>query len=285
MANTKVAFPELMRAIEVVYKLRDPVNGCPWDLKQTHHSLLKYLIEESYEFISAAEDSDFLHMEEELGDVLLQILLHCKIGEENKTLSLEGASKQLADKLIRRHPHVFGDDKDNKNVNLTSDDVLAKWKDIKKEEKNEINPDNTFISKIDKAYLNFPALFSAEKIGKKTNEIKFDWKNYQEVLAVAESEWSEFKDELKNISNNDLETQKKLMEEEFGDLLFSMAQLGRHLKINSEEALRAANRKFIRRFQKMEELIFNNKKNIDSMDQMEMDQYWNEVKKLEKLKA
>ena len=217
--------------VTIVNKLRDPDTGCPWDLKQTHLSLLKYLIEESYEYIHAVESGSTKKMEEELGDVLLQILLHTKIAEEQKNFSLESISKVLSEKLIRRHPHVF-----EKKESIEAEQVVKNWNKIKEKEQND---NKTEKHRIDPGYLSFPALFSANKIGEKTNKIKFDWKNHTEVVGVVESEWTELKTELESKSIN-----KERVEEELGDLLFSIAQLSRHLDIGPENALRMANKKF-----------------------------------------
>jgi len=263
---------EFSRLVDVIEKLRDPVDGCPWDLKQTHESLIKYLIEESYEYIHAAEANDQGKMCEELGDVLLQVVLNAVVARQNGTFNIDDVCKEISDKLIRRHPHVF------KTVNkeIDADGVVARWQEIKKEEKGP----GEITYRIDPTYLSFPALFSANKIGKKTNEIKFDWKNFEEVAQVVEGEWQELQAELKH----DVKVNKEKIEDELGDLLFSLAQLGRHLDIDPENALRKANKKFLRRFNKMEELITEAGENLEEMNQMEMDVYWGKVKKIEKAK-
>ena len=261
---------EFSRLVDVIEKLRDPKDGCPWDLKQTHDSLLKYLIEESYEFLHAAEAKDDEKMCEELGDVLLQIVLHSVVARQRGTFTIDDVCKGIADKIVRRHPHVFKE----VNKDITADGVVEKWQEIKKEEKGS----NSVHYRIDPTYLTFPALFSANKIGKKTNEIKFDWKDYKDVAGVVEGEWGELKEELKQ----DIIQNKDRIEDELGDILFSLAQLGRHLDIDPENALRRANKKFLRRFNKMEELIAEAGENLEQMNQMEMDVYWGKVKKLEK---
>ncbi|MBP5297084.1 MAG: nucleoside triphosphate pyrophosphohydrolase [Bacteriovoracaceae bacterium] len=261
-----MALAQMQRLVGVVKQLRDPDHGCPWDKEQTHQSLLKFLLEESYEFIQATEDQQIGQMEEELGDVLLQILLHCAIGEEQKEFSLESVAKVLADKLIRRHPHVFKEDMRG----ITSEQVVQNWGEIKKQEHQAQNA-----SAIDPKELRFPALSAAYKIGKRTHAIKFDWASAQEVEAVVASEWQEFKAALQ-------ENNKAHLTEEMGDLLFSLAQLARHLKIDPEEALRLANQKFMRRFQKMEQLIQQDQQSLSAMNQAQMDVYWNKVKEQER---
>ncbi len=260
---------ELSKLTQVVKKLRDPKEGCPWDLKQTHNSLLKYLIEESYEFIHATEEGKVKDMEEELGDILLQILLHTTIGEEKKSFTLESVAKTLKEKLIRRHPHVFED----KNTNINISEVVTNWDQIKKEErkeKGEKEEETTIKNRV----LHLPSLSSAYQIGKATQKMKFDWDDASQVLYKVEEEWQELKEEL---TPHKLKN-KNAIEEELGDFLFSTAQLARHLNIDPEQALRQANKKFLKRFRSMELLIIEDKKNILEMNQKEMDYYWDQAK-------
>lgn len=259
--------PELERCIEVIEKLRHPTKGCPWDLEQTHDSLLKYLIEESYEFIEATELKDPKMMEEELGDVLLQVILHATIADQAKNFNLESVAKILADKMIRRHPHVFGA---NNNEGLTSSKVLENWQEIKKQEKGEKK------YSIDTKLLSNPALESAYKIGKKSTTVNFDWEDYYQVMSKVEEEWQEVKEELPPGGKFD----KERVKEEIGDLLFSVAQLARHLDINPEESLRNANRKFIKRFQKVEDKVKSQGKTLEKTPQSELEEIWVQVKKL-----
>lgn len=255
---------ELINLIEIVRKLRDPDNGCPWDIKQTHKTLTKFMIEEAFEFVSAVESDNSNEMQEELGDVLLQVLLHSIIAEEKNIFNLESVSKVLADKLIRRHPHVFGDTKVG-----SIEDVKKNWEEIKKQEKGDKQ------RLIDSNLLNFPALSSANKIGKKTNKIGFDWEDHNQVVYKVEEEWQELKEELVSFEQRNHDR----ISEEVGDFLFSTAQLARHLGICPEECLRKANKKFINRFHKMENLIEQDGKDINEMNQMEMDEYWGQVKR------
>jgi MazG family protein len=263
-----MSYPNFEKMVEVISMLRHPTKGCPWDLKQTHKSLLRFLIEESYEYLDAVESDNYELMEEELGDVLLQVILHCVIAQESSHFDIESVSKVLADKMIRRHPHVFEDPE------IAKDEAQVKenWEKIKGQEKADKDQRH-----IDKSYLAFPALFSAYKIGKKTNKINFDWPNAKEVLEKVEEEFEELKEEV----NKEFITQERIAEE-MGDFLFSAAQLARHLGVEPEEALRSANRKFIRRFTQMEDLIHEDNKRVVDMTQLEMDKYWNKVKKVEK---
>lgn len=260
---------------DVISCLRHPQDGCPWDLKQTHETLLKYLLEESYEFIEAVENKDPKKMEEEIGDVLMQVLLHAQLGTETKSFDIESISQKLTEKLIRRHPHVF----ENKNAQISAEEVLINWEKIKNEEKlREEGLQNNY--SIKDSVLNAPPLISAIKIGEKTNEIKFDWDSYAQVVYKVEEEWQELKEEL--TPNRTLN--KEAVFEELGDLLFSVAQLARHLEISPHDALRSANKKFLKRFCSMEDLITKNGKKIKEMNQEEMDIYWNQAKFNEKNK-
>lgn len=256
---------QLKRCIQVIKALRDPKSGCPWDLEQTHKSLLKYLIEESYEFLEAVEKEDHESMEEELGDILLQVLLHSTIAEEKKYFNLESVAEKLADKIIRRHPHVF-----DKNISqLSIDEVIKNWEKIKKEEKNKKE------YSITEKYLHSPSLESAYRIGKKSTELNFDWDNHHQVLEKVEEELQEVKSEL--VFGNTVN--KSRVKEEIGDLLFSVAQLARHLDINPEECLREANKKFISRFRGIEDILVSSGKNIKEISRERMEELWIEVKK------
>jgi len=260
---------------DIITELRDPVHGCPWDLKQTHESLLKYLLEESYEFIEAVEEKDPKKMEEEIGDVLMQVLLHSQLGSERGEFDIESVSAKLSEKLIRRHPHVF----EYKNTKIDADQVLVNWEKIKLEEKAR---EAGLVShhRISSSVLNAPPLISAMKIGKKTNELKFDWSDYTQVVYKVEEEWQELKEEL----TPHREINRAATFEELGDLLFSVAQLARHLDMDPHDALRAANKKFLRRFHAMEDLMLKAKVKLEDMNQDQMDVYWNQAKVNEKTK-
>lgn len=260
--------PELNRCIEVIRKLRHPTEGCPWDLEQTHKTLLKYLIEETYEFVEATEKDDPKLMEEELGDVLLQVLLHSTIAAEKGKFNLESVAKALADKIVRRHPHVFKPTE--QPVRISSQEVVNTWQEIKKQEKSEKR------YAIDTKYLQAPALESAYKIGKKSTTVNFDWDDYYQVVAKVEEEWQEVKEELPPGGRYD----SRRVKEEIGDLLFSVAQLARHLDLNPEDCLRDANRKFIQRFQKVEDAVRSEGKTLEEMPQTELEKIWVKVKKL-----
>lgn len=260
--------------LDVIAELRHPEHGCPWDLKQTHESLLKYLLEESYEFIEAVEEKDPKKMEEEIGDVLMQVLLHAQMGSEAGSFDIQSISAKLSEKLIRRHPHVF----ENNQTKIDADQVMVNWEKIKLEEKAREAQATHY--RISSSLLNAPPLMAATKIGKKTNELKFDWSDYTQVVYKVEEEWQELKEEL----TPHREMNQAAVFEELGDLLFSVAQLARHLDMDPHEALRAANKKFLRRFQAMEDLMLKQKVKLEDMNQDQMDVYWNQAKVNEKSK-
>ncbi len=265
---------EFNRLIGIIKQLRDPTKGCPWDLKQTHKSLTRYIIEETYEFVAAVDESDPKKMEEEIGDVLLQVLLHTQIGSETKAFDFESSCKVLADKLTYRHPHVFNNS-DNKFDGIEPDQVKINWEQLKKQEKLKNNDQQTH--EIDERFLIFPALSSANKIGEKSTKVNFDWQNHQQVAQQVEEEWDELKSEL-NASKKEYDSKK--VQEELGDLMFSIVQLSRHLKMDPEETLRMANRKFVNRFKAMEDLIKKENKEFSDFSSKEMEHFWKKAKKI-----
>lgn len=274
--NKNPAKSKFEQLVNVIAELRHPEHGCPWDLKQTHESLLKYLLEESYEFVEAVEEKDQKKMEEEIGDVLMQVLLHAQMGSEKGQFDIESVSAKLTEKLIRRHPHVF----ENNQTKIDADQVLINWEKIKQEEKAR---EEGMVShhRISSSVLNAPPLMAAMKIGKKTNDLKFDWDDYSQVLYKVEEEWQELKEEL----TPHREINRDGVFEEMGDLLFSIAQLARHLNMDPHDALRSANKKFLRRFHAMEDLMLAKDAKMEDMDQKQMDVYWNQAKVNEKSKS
>jgi len=211
MTNTK-------KLENIIKKLRDPNEGCPWDIKQTHDTLLPYLLEEAYEVVDAINNKDSDDIKEELGDLLLQILLHTSMQEEKGSFKLQDVIDILCEKLIRRHPHVF-----KKKVKLTDKELKQQWKDIKIKEGKINDQDNPFYS-LNKSQ---PALLQALQVSLISKDLKFDWDDYKGPLNKVKEELSEVIEE-KDKNNSD---QLKI-EEEIGDLLFSVVNLSRHLKVN-----------------------------------------------------
>ena len=263
-----MAQTEFEQLVQVVKALRDPETGCPWDLKQDHKSLLTFLFEESFEFKEAVETMDYDHMQEEIGDVLLQVILHSQLASEKNQFDIEDVARGIKEKIVRRHPHVFDNPAGEK---ITEAQVKERWDDIKAHEKQDLD----YKRAIKKKVLNAPSLTSAYEIGKKTQILNFDWENAQQVAYKVEEEWQELKEELMPSKIN-----KERVAEELGDFLFSAAQLARHLHLDPEEILRNANKKFLKRFYKMEDLVKADSKELENMTQTELDVYWNEVKRL-----
>ncbi|WP_431802045.1 nucleoside triphosphate pyrophosphohydrolase [Halobacillus andaensis] len=251
---------QFFRLREVIRDLRGP-GGCPWDRKQTHESLRKYLIEEAYEFIDAVNRQDDDHMVEELGDVLLQVMLHSQIGEDEGYFTVDDVISSVTDKMIRRHPHVFGD----AHVN-DAEDVLSNWDEIKKTEKGK-QPESLLGS----VPGSFPALLQAEELQKKASKVGFDWDDVELVLAKVEEEWQEFI-EAKQAGD------REEMEKEFGDWLFAIANAARHYKINGETALQRTNQKFRDRFSSMERQAGKLNRTLDGYSLEEMEQLWVQAK-------
>ncbi len=246
----------LEKLVSLVSALRAE-NGCPWDKQQTHVSLRPNMVEEAYEAIDAINSEDMDNLKEELGDVLLQVLLHSQIASEEKAFDIEDVAKGLHDKLIRRHPHVFGDQKVN-----SAEDALKSWDNIKKEEKKYRKSAMDGISKSQSA------LMSAQKISKKAIKCGFEWPNEQSLYDCVYSEIKEFKeasDEKDNVH----------MEDELGDILFAVVNLARWNKIDAEQALIKANTKFMTRFRKMEEL---STKPLEEYSFDEYDALWKQAK-------
>ena len=264
-----MAYPELENAIRVINKLRDPQGGCPWDLSQTHETLLRYLIEESYEYVEAVEVNDTAMMCEEIGDVLLQVLLHSRIAEQAGRFNLEDVARRLATKIVHRHPHVFGEQTEQ---GLTPEQVKERWEVIKLEENKAKR------SAIPYKLMHNPALRTAHLIGVASGKVAFDWEDHRQVMHKVEEEWQELKDELPPGGHFD----KARVADEMGDLLFSMAQLARHLGVDPEEALRNGNKKFLKRFHMVEKLAEENGQVMGQMTSQEMEALW--VKAKEKTK-
>ena len=251
-------YPQMERLIGIIATLRSE-NGCQWDREQTHKSLRSNMLEEAYEAVDAIDDENIENLKEELGDVLLQVVLHAQIAKDNKEFDIEDVAKELSDKLIHRHPHVFG----NQKVNST-DEILANWDKLKKEEKTYRKSVMDGISKSQSA------LMSAQKISKKAVKTGFEWPSIESLKDCIKSEYSEF-EEAVGMQNPDL------MEDEMGDIFFATVNLARWYKIDAEQALLKANKKFIKRFKKMEELAT---KPLEDYSFEEYDKLWKQAKLL-----
>ncbi|MDQ0228515.1 bifunctional methyltransferase/pyrophosphohydrolase YabN [Metabacillus niabensis] len=264
--NQEILYHQFSEFRKIIAKLRGP-NGCPWDKEQTHQSLKRYLIEECYELIEAIEEEDIDHMIEELGDVLLQVVLHAQIGEDEGMFSINDVIKEVADKMVRRHPHVFGD----MTINST-DDVLSNWDKIKQGEKGGLET-SSILDHVSKA---LPALSRAYQLQKKAAKVGFDWPVIEETWEKVKEEITEFEMELKQDANG-----KNAMQE-FGDVLFALINVGRYYNIEPEEALISTNRKFYNRFRYIETKALESGKSLQDMSLEEMDHFWDEAKKIDK---
>ena len=251
-------YPNLERLIEIIKILRSE-NGCAWDREQTHSSLRRNMLEEAYEAVDAIDDNDMKHLKEELGDVLLQVVLHSQIASEENEFCIEDVAKEISDKLVRRHPHVFG----NVEVNGT-DDIIHNWEEIKKLEKQHRKSVMDGVSRAQSA------LMSAQKMSKKAVGVGFEWSNEEMLWDCYNSEIQEFKDAIKNKDWQNAE-------EELGDILFATVNIARWHKIDAEQALIIANKKFMKRFRKMEEI---SEKELDKLSFEEYDELWRRAKKM-----
>jgi len=255
---------EFDRLVKIVARLRAP-DGCPWDREQTNRSILSCLLDESYEFFEAVDENDPAKMREELGDILLQVVLHAQITSESTSdgaFDIEDVSRDIADKLIRRHPHVFGDASAS-----TSSEVIRNWERIKKSEYGEERR-KYMTDDIPEA---LPALFRAEKMQRRVAQVGFDWSETAPVLDKVEEEFGEFREALES---GDAEH----AEEELGDIIFALVNVGRHSKISAENALRVATKKFEKRFRYVEDRFREQGRDMKGATLEEMDRYWEESK-------
>ena len=249
--------------LETVARLRSP-KGCPWDKVQTHKTLKRYLIEEAYEAIDAIDKNDSEHLMEELGDVLLQVALHAQIAKENKKFSFDDIVNHINKKMISRHPHVFSD-----TVLKTPEDVMVNWEIIKKQEKSQRK------DIFDGVPNSLPALLKALKISKKVVKEGFEWEHEKDLWRAFEKEIQEFK---KAIKSNDKIDQT----EELGDLLFMVVNLARWYKIEPEDTLNMAIKKFINRYKKVKQKLASQNKEVKELSSSKLNKIWKTIKKEEK---
>ncbi len=258
-----MAGKEFERLVSIMEKLRGE-NGCPWDRKQTLDSLVSYLLEETYEVVDAIKNKDYASLKEELGDLLLQVVFQAQIAKEKGLFDIEDVIKGINEKLIRRHPHVFGD-KSFKD----SDEVLLNWETMKKEEKKKT-------SILDGVPSHLPALLRAYELQERARRVGFDWEKTEEVMQKIEEEWREFKEAYS-------EGDRDKMEEELGDLLFAIVNLARFIGVNPEIALHSINEKFRRRFLYIENKAREKNRPLSSFTLEEMESWWEEAKRREVL--
>jgi len=263
--NTKTS-NAFLRLVEIMDDLREK---CPWDKKQTIQSLRQMTIEETYELADAITEGDWKGIKEELGDLLLHIVFYAKIGSEQKQFELDEVINDICEKLIARHPHIYSDIKVN-----DAEDVKRNWEKLKLKEGKK--------SVIGGVPQSLPATVKAMRLQEKAKQVGFEWDNKEQVWEKVEEEINELKAAVGNlesgVGSQDSEKLQKAVEEEFGDIVFSLINYARFLHIDAENALEMTNKKFIHRFTQMEEKAMQSGKNLDSMTLEEMDAIWNTIK-------
>lgn len=247
---------QTQRLLEVVHDLR---TKCPWDKKQTHKTLIPYLLEEAYETVDAIHSGKSEPFREELGDLLLQVALHAELASERKGFGFEDVARTIADKMVRRHPHIYADAKFG-----SAKDHQKRWTELKAKEK----PKRSLLEGIPRA---LPGLQLAQRYGEIAASVGFDWSDADQVLAKVKEELGELEEELKGGT-------KRAAELELGDLLFTLANLARHLELNAEVAMKKATEKFAARFKKLEDLKRREGKALADCTAEELDLQWNKIK-------
>jgi nucleoside triphosphate diphosphatase len=253
--------------LAIMRRLRDPDGGCPWDLEQTFATIAPYTIEEAYEVAAAIEAGDFAHLKEELGDLLLQVVFHARMAEERGLFAFSDVVRAIADKMIRRHPHVFGGGK----AIASADTQTVAWEEHKRRER-AAKPASE--GRLDGVPAALPALMRAVKLQARAAEVGFDWPSAVTVT-------DKIAEEARELAEAD-PADRGHVEEEFGDLLFAVANLARHLKIDPETALRAANAKFVRRFKVIEDGLRTRGRTPEDATLEEMEALWQAAKAAEK---
>jgi MazG family protein len=255
--------------LRLMARLRGP-GGCPWDREQTLESLRPYLIEETYEVLEAMERRDWAHLPEELGDLQLQIVFQAQIASEEGHFTMEDVLERISDKLVRRHPHVFGSESLG-----TAGEVVHRWEEIKQQEKRRGRPENSAASEagalLDAVPATQPALVEAEQLSKRAAKVGFDWERLQDVVEKIHEESRELVQARESLEADQIE-------DEVGDLFFTLVNLARRLKVSPELALKRANRKFRRRFGHVEEGLRKRGKTPASSDLAEMEELWQQAK-------
>ncbi|KTB73246.1 MULTISPECIES: nucleoside triphosphate pyrophosphohydrolase [Pseudomonas] len=264
--------------LNLMARLRDPQSGCPWDLKQTYASIVPHTLEEAYEVADAIEQGDLDHLKGELGDLLFQVVFYAQLAKEEGRFEFDDVIDGITRKLLRRHPHVFPTGElyaPAETPRLTDEQVNQRWDEIKAEERAEKSGAPEQLSLLDDVPVALPALSRAAKLQKRASQVGFDW---PAALPVVDKVREELDEILEAMVDNDAEG----IAEEVGDLLFSVVNLARHLKVDPETALRSANSKFDRRFRFIEQALRHIQRPIESCTLEEMDALWGEAKRQEK---
>lgn len=269
------------RVVEIMARLRAP-DGCPWDRKQTHDSLKPYLLEETYEVLETIDRGDEAGLKEELGDVLLQVLFHAQIAAERGTFTIEDVADRLGEKLVGRHPHVFGPRGEGGPTG--AEEVVARWEAIKRDERRQSGRPESALDGVPKT---LPALLRAYQVQARASRVGFDWTKGEEVLAKVEEEILELREALGAPAREGRDAAgarrppDDRVEAEFGDILFALVNLSRFLRVNPEEALRKATNRFVERFLYIEAAAAKAGRKIEDLALAEMDALWEEAKRRE----
>ena len=248
---------------KIVHILRDPIDGCPWDIKQNYKSLAPYSIEEAYELVNAIEKNDISEIKNELGDLLLQVILISQIASENDSFTFDDVAEAISEKIIRRHPQIF--DKDYNKDDLPHDS----WERIKNLETLSKNVTNGNV--FDNIETNIPAMLKSIKIQKRASSLNFDWDNNNQVMKKVDEELNELKEALDK-------KDKDCIEDELGDLFFTLINLSRHLKLDPEQTLRKSNDKFISRFNALENILDEMNLKWHNLNKNEFKDLWEKAK-------
>ena len=263
MVNCAEPARQVERLRAIMHRLRAP-GGCPWDAEQSHASLVSNLIEEAYETVDAIRREDWVHLEEELGDLFLQVIFHSELAEEAGRHNLDDVTRGICDKLVRRHPHVYGD-----GDAQDTESVLGRWEEIKREEKGV--SEEPYLHGVGKG---LPAVLRAAKLQKKAGKVGFDWPGVDGVLSKIEEELGEVRAEL----SNEGEAATQALESEVGDLLFAVVNLARKLGMDPEVALEGTNVKFEKRFATMERALDAQKQSLEAATLEKMENAWQAAK-------
>jgi MazG family protein len=254
------------RLLEVMAKLRDPDEGCEWDIEQTFETIAPYTIEEAYEVADAIDRGDVDAIKEELGDLLFQVVFQSQVASDDGLFTFEDVAQSIADKMIHRHPHVFGDRQ------FSREELKAHWEKSKAEER--AAKASKTVSELDGVALPLPSLTRAEKIQKRAARVGFDWPCVEPVLGKIDEELAE----LRAVVDRDDDASAQALEDELGDVLFSVANAARHLKVDPELALRKATAKFERRFRHVEQSIAGQGQSMQNATADELDRLWQQAK-------
>lgn len=264
---------EMSRLLAIMAKLRDPENGCPWDIEQSFETIAPHTIEEAYEVADAIEQKDWPHLQEELGDLLLQVVFHAQMAKDESLFDFNAVAKSIADKMVNRHPHVFGDE-----VIETADAQTVAWEQQKEKERKEkaARQGEQPPSALDGVADGLPSLTRAMKLQKRAVRVGFEWPDVNGVLDKIREELSEVEEEVHHVKPS-----QERIKDEIGDLLFTVVNLARWADVDPDSALRSCNVKFERRFKMMEAGVRGDGKEMPQASLEEMERHWQAAKKTE----